>query len=187
MTEPAAPDSKRVCVTDGELADPVELREFLGQLALVMRLPPKKRGSAAATDMNRPAPGRRRAIGVALIGAALVVAGALAWPDRIRHDPLPPGAAGRWVTQEARYADRGFELGVGEIAFETGTGPQGAVRHPIRSTEVREDRARTIVTIKYLVDEEPMTFAFSFAPGASPTIRFKNQPEITWVKDTPGR
>ena len=175
-------------VTDGNLAHSMELSEFMERLGMVFDLPSRRRKremAAAATIAAGPSPAlRRQWVSPALIVALLVTvaAGYLVLRPEVRADPLPDVTIGKWVTTDARYRQRSFDLSPTTVIFQTGTGDGDATRHPVLGTTVTTDHGKQIVTVDYGVGDGSMALAFWIDDGPEPTLRLMSQQDIVWTR-----
>jgi hypothetical protein len=182
-------------VTDGNLTRAIELRDFMEQLGWVMRLP-RRKGGKAPTGESAPAaaaPSTTTAERgtwwgpLALLGAVAFVA-YLGFRSEAGSDPLPPAAVGRWITNDARYVERGFALDSASIVFYTGSEQADYTRHSIVGTTVTEENGNEVVSLDYVLGDGTATLKFWIQPGGEPVIHFLNQPEIAWRRGFwPGR
>ncbi len=106
--------ARQSSVKDGDLATPMELRDFLEGVGTTMRLPPKTtvRMQAVAAP-----PVVRTQTPVFLPTLAVCVLAAFAFVE-LRPAPvgvLPPGLAGTWETTDPRYAGRYLVLSPGRV------------------------------------------------------------------------
>jgi hypothetical protein len=99
---------------------------------------------------------------------------------RYHRAEMPRELVGVWKTQDPKYADRFFEIGLVSISFGTG----GATEYTgfIREVDSVWDNGEAWYTITYTVNGEENTLSFSYAPTAGNTIRFRNQDKIVWSK-----
>lgn len=101
---------------------------------------------------------------------------------RLPQAPLvPEELVGTWKTSDPGYADRSFEIGITIIDFGTG---DGAVNLGfIQKVEAVPEGSRTLYTISYVEDGKEEQCSFYYTSGKEKTIYFKNQQNISWVKD----
>lgn len=182
--------SRTTGITDGNLADAMELSEFMERLGMVMNLPRRNEGAPASARSTPPrgskpdGGGRRPA--VLLVSLLLVVAaGYFVLRPPAHADPLPEAAVGHWTTSDPKFANRGFDLTPTTVVFRTGPGPADFTRHAVIGTTVRAQPGRRLVTLSYALDGGTMTFAFRIEDGQEPTIRLVNLQEVTWSKVRP--
>lgn len=178
-------------ITDGNLADTMELAEFMERLGMVFNLPGRRErplaAVAAAPAKPASAPRARRVPAAFLLALLLLTAAAgyfVLRPSR-GTDPLPPEAVGRWTTTDPQFADRGFDLTATTVTFHTGPGPADFTRHAVLGTTVKPQQGRQIVTVAYALDGDAMTFAFRLEEGREPEIHLMNRQDVSWRKAVP--
>jgi hypothetical protein len=110
---------------------------------------------------------------------AILLAG-LVFYVRKQRTEMPRELVGVWKTEDPKYADRFFEIGLVSISFGTG----GATEYTgfIRRVDSVSDNGEVWYTIEYTVNDQQNTLIFSYAPAAGNTIRFRNQDKIVWSK-----
>jgi hypothetical protein len=166
-------------VTDGDLRDAMELDEFLTQLGVVLRLPPRRPTGSSLPVIVTLKP---RSWGISVLAVCalfLAVIGALRLLPP-RTDPLPDALIGVWETWEPEYAGRRFEIKPTSLVLQTG---EGIAAHRVFSIDnVRRGSGAntTWYTITYDDDGTPQTFVVSAQEGGA--VRVKNQRDIVWRK-----
>ncbi len=98
----------------------------------------------------------------------------------------PAEIHGVWTTSNPTYADRSFEIRAQDLVFDTGE--EGIVVYPIISVR----RESTQEGVDFEIDHQGLdggtftfTFSFTFDPTAG-SIVFRNQPQMTWLRASPG-
>jgi hypothetical protein len=97
----------------------------------------------------------------------------------------PDDLIGVWKTSDPKYEDRFFEVDRSTITFGKGGGDSDT--HSITSIEIEKgDEARgNLYTIAYKDKEgQKFTFLIYYNPANQGTIRFKNQDQIEWTRQT---
>ncbi len=173
-------------VTDGNLAKPIGLRDFLLGVGTVLRLDkrapkPKAQPQDAATNWRLPQLAIPRRLLVVLGGVSgflLVAAGF------VRQDAsealLPPTVFGEWVTNNPRYVNRSFWLDEKEVRFHLSSDGGDVSVHKIQHVHLRQAQDTTYFTIDYLEADKTVTWTVGYVSQPVPTIRFANQPELLW-------
>jgi hypothetical protein len=101
-----------------------------------------------------------------------------------RSGTAPPEIRGRWITDDARYGDRAFEILEDSLVFEVGDGE--LTTHSIESLLHRPDPRGAAFEIDHTVPEGGlMTFSFTYVPTED-AIYFKNQARIKWTRAPSG-
>ena len=97
-----------------------------------------------------------------------------------KNRTVPDHLIGVWKTSEPKYEDRSFEIDRSTITFGAGEGNFDT--HSITNIEVEKG---SLYTISYK-DKEEQEFKFSFYYSATDhgMIRFKNQDQIVWTKES---
>lgn len=200
MTTPTAgdgdrPRAKRTSytggITDGNLNDPMQLRDFLFGVGTVFQLPEQtsttKLADAvnAATAAQEPEPeqvvagrGRRQAFMVA--GALIAALGFLAfrlWPRG--ETRLPAAVLGEWTTDDPRYAGRVLRLADQEVAFVV-AGRETA--YPLAAVRTRQAGDTAYLTVEYIVAGRNNVWPLAFVPSPSPSLTTVNQPGLVWTR-----
>jgi hypothetical protein len=98
---------------------------------------------------------------------------------------LPDDLIGVWKTSAPQYADRFFEIKKDEIIFGTGEGSLKSNAIINIETEKVRGEETSLYTIQYKDQEgERYTFSFYYDPVKSGVIRFKNQTQIAWTRES---
>jgi hypothetical protein len=108
----------------------------------------------------------------------LVFTGCGLWGDEI----MPRGVFGIWETDDAKYRDCYLELDGHSLIFYNSESDIDVGF--IKKTEITRESDRLLIEITYsdkLRHEFFLPIFFS-ETADGPVIRFKNQPEIKWVK-----
>jgi hypothetical protein len=102
---------------------------------------------------------------------------------RAPNRSMPEELVGEWHSSDARYSDRKMEIHHSVISFTTGEGTvsSGLIK------EIREvpEGPRTLYTVVYDLDGASNELSFYYETGkpSGDVIRFKNQQNLTWIKD----
>jgi hypothetical protein len=189
MTDPRTvpPESSGTyrAVTDGDLRDAMELREFLTGLGVVMQLP--TRPTTRVNVVVPPPPARKKSrhrwlVPGAVLGciAALALVVPAVMPQR--NDPLPPTLLGSWHTRSPKYADRGFEIRDGALHMKRGARATDIAVLPIRRVRVTRGSS-TAVVIDYQEDGVTQSLALTMhGSGGAMFVEVHNQPDVVWRK-----
>ena len=95
---------------------------------------------------------------------------------------VPEHLLGVWKTTHPKYADRYFEIRKDVIIFGQGEGKSEF--HAIASVDQSAEGKSTLYTITHIShDGQRFTFAFSYLPDDNGALRFKNQKDITWMRE----
>lgn len=176
-------------VGDGNLAEPMKIRDFFEGVATIYDLPAREVAAApvapAAPVLSTEAKARRR-VAERRLAAVLALAVLLALVVGIaRQEPvsiLPSNLYGGWSTNHSGYQDRGFWLTATSLTIRTGPDPDEATVHPIRRVLQLPSRGDTIdFAVDYEAEGGMVTWKFQYVHSASPTIRFLNQKDLVWT------
>jgi hypothetical protein len=100
-----------------------------------------------------------------------------------KDSAVPEHLLGRWTTPHPKYADRYFEIRNDAIIF--GHGGENFEVHALADIDQSRQEESILYTIIHLNHEgQRFTFAFYYDPAHNGVIRFKNQREIPWTKET---
>jgi hypothetical protein len=189
MTTPSDPDrgtpgrkssSYTGGITDGSLAEPIDLRDFLHGVGTVFQLP-AQRTDQKATKAEAPAPVvRNRRPSIVAAGAVIAVLSFLAvrlWSRGESH--LPTTVLGEWTTSDPRYAGRAVRLDDQQVSFVI-----GGREHPYPVTQVRRRQAgdTTYLTIEYVVTGQRQAWPVAYVPTPAPALRPVNQRGLVWTR-----
>ena len=96
---------------------------------------------------------------------------------------IPAKLFGRWVTDDARYADRFFELSQDYITF--GLGGDRSAEYTIETIRGALENDNMIYTITFS-DDDGVEYSQSvhFSKSDNDLLVFKNQDGIEWYKQT---
>lgn len=172
-------------VTDGDLREAMELREFLTGIGAVMQLPTKETTRAnevIPTPQARKKSRHRWLVPTAILGS--IAALALVVPEVIpkRNDPLPPTLVGRWHTQSPKYADRGFEVRENALYMQRGARATDIAMLPIQRVRVTRGNG-TAVVIDYQEDGVTQSLGLTMrGSGGAMFVELHNQPDVKWRK-----
>lgn len=156
-----------------------QLREFLATLGGFA--PPKPPEELEPGES--PAPTRRRrgfliACFVLTLGAWLYQS----WSSRPLAE-MPAPLVGAWVTSAPSYADRGFWIGKGQVAFRVGSQPGDVNIYPVTRVKTKSVRGDTTTyDIEYAVDGGTNQWSFRYSGSPQRAIVFVHQPEMTWTQ-----
>jgi hypothetical protein len=186
--DPNAPPSYTGGVTDGNLAKPITLREFLLGVGTVLRLEkrdpkPKLKAeekTASGFQLPRLVIPRQVLIGLGGVSGVLLLAAGFVKQDA-GTNKLPPTVFGEWVTSNPRYANRSFWLSEQEVRFHLGADGGAVDAYKIKTVTQRLVNDTTYFTINYLQGDKTVTFGIGYVSRPSPAIRFVNQHELVWT------
>jgi len=172
-------------VTDGDLREAMELREFLTGIGAVMQLPTKE--ATRANEVIPPPRPRKKTRHRWLVPAAIlgsIAALALVVPAFIpkRSDPLPLTLVGRWHTQSPKYVDRGFEVRENALYMHRGARATDIAVLPIQRVRVTRGKG-TAVVIDYQEDGVTQSLGLTMhGSGGAMFVELHNQPDVKWRK-----
>lgn len=158
-----------------------QLREFLATLGGFAPLKPAEELEPGES----PAPALRRR-GILLVCFLLTLGGFLytSWSRRPLAE-MPSSLLGAWVTSAPSYADRGFWIGKGKVAFRVGSKPGDVSIYPVTRVKARSVRGDTTTyDIEYAVDGGTNQWSFWYSGSPQRAIVFIHQPEMTWTPTT---
>ena len=92
---------------------------------------------------------------------------------------------GTWKTTDSKYKETYFELTQDKIIFRTLGGEVNA--NTIKKIKKKKvpDTEEALFTLTYVsLEGQESIFSFFFSQKNSGMIRFENQPEIIWTKET---
>jgi hypothetical protein len=177
-------------VKDGDLANPIQLDEFLGGVGQVLRLEPKDlpkpEKPTERVRFRMPANWGRLVLPMlALVLVPLVVKRSPKHEAAPTATVLPDGVEGIWTTQDPRYAGRQFQIENGYIAFKNGDRADDQSLHQISAVKTDMAGDSTLVQISYLEADATYELAFKYVRFPTPGIRFAHQEELVWRKAPP--
>lgn len=141
--------------------------------------PAKKKGSAK-TPARRSS---RREIGL-LVGLIALLAVVLV-PRLGSGAGVPAELYGRWMTEDARYAERALLITDSTVAFYMGPDPISV--HRIRRTHTEPGEFGGVqYDIEYKSDGESQSISVVYEASPVEILRLKNQPGMEWTKAGPG-
>ncbi len=92
---------------------------------------------------------------------------------------------GTWKTTDSKYKETYFELTPDKIIFRTIGGEVNANTIKKIKKKKAPDTEDTLFTLTYVsLEGQEAIFSFFFSQKNSGMIRFQNQPEIIWTKET---
>jgi hypothetical protein len=115
--------------------------------------------------------------GFALIITVLVAA-AWFWAPAPRM--VPPELVGEWVSSDAHYDDRVFEID--SISVNFGTPGAKVTVGFIQSVTAESEGPNTLYTITYVANKLPGQIAFYYDVQKGEMIYFKNRKNVFWTK-----
>lgn len=169
---------------DGDLANPIQLDEFLDGVGSMMKLPPRelpREEEKKKAEQTAAASPRKWARLVLALSAVILIPLALQRePPQVASAPLPAGVLGIWSTDDPRYSNRTFEIGSGHIAFKHGDRADDQSLHQIAGVEAVQMGDSSLFRIKYLEAGGTYELEFKFSRFPKPGIRFTHQEEFVW-------
>jgi hypothetical protein len=116
-----------------------------------------------------------------LIGIIIVVGGSLMLHRSQQSVEVPTNLVGRWMTENAAYADRILVIEAHSITF--GIGGNAYDRYAITRFETEKEAEQWLCTI-YFKDKSGVELKRSvyYSPAGRGEIWFKNQEDIVWVR-----
>ena len=174
--------SRASTVKDGDLATPMELRDFLEQVGTTMRLPSRTTVSMTAVR-EAPAPkARRRPVFLPLL--ALVSLGAWAVLE-LQPPPIatvPAALHGTWVTDDARYAGRTLELQHERVTVRY---PGGSETSVVRGVDVQTRGDTLAVILRHGDADAVQELSFAFVPTPEAHLVLRNPEAVRWYRRAP--
>jgi hypothetical protein len=119
------------------------------------------------------------ALGISIALSAVLVLDIVASMEPEGLETPPVSILGTWVTDDARYADRAFEMLENEIVLHVGDGV--TTRHAIQSIERDALGDSWNYEIIYASPDGEQTLAFVVHPGG--ILRLKNPSEVIWRRN----
>jgi hypothetical protein len=185
---PDAPLAQRpdASVKDGDLVTPMKLDDFLTQVAVLLRLPPRALSRAAAPLAAVAEAARRVKEPVTRWGlpaGAVVMVGIFAATKFNKAEPMvvPPQMFGSWTTQQGQYKGRHFTITREMITLSEGRDARD-VTHKILSFTATDRRDTTLVTLTYDTDGKPTPMGFRYTSGGRPAIVLDHPWDIVWYR-----
>ncbi|MBK8249665.1 MAG: hypothetical protein IPK85_20035 [Gemmatimonadetes bacterium] len=180
-SRPANPpaEARASTVKDGDLATPMELRDFLEQVGTTMRLPSRTTVSMTAVR-EAPAP-RARSRPVFLPLLALVSLGAWAVLE-LQPPPVatvPTTLHGTWVTDDPRYAGRTLELQLERVTVRY---PGGNETTTVRSVDVQSRGDTLAVILRHGDAVAPQELSFALVPTPEAHLVLRNPEAVRWYR-----
>lgn len=130
-------------------------------------------------DRNTHRPHLTHPAGLLALSACL--AALTACGHRSDLEAIPQELQGYWATDDTRYVNRAFRLDGERVVFFTGGGTFTVQR--LVSIDTANQGDETLFELRYRSPNADLYyFDFLFQDAPEPTIRFKNQPSITWRK-----
>ena len=100
-----------------------------------------------------------------------------------KDSTVPEYLLGVWTTPHPKYADRYFEIRNDAIIF--GHGGENFEVHALTDVDQTREGGSILYTITHLNHHgQRFTFAFYYDPANNGAVRFKNQRDIVWTKET---
>lgn len=172
--------SRGLSLNDGDLQTPVELRDFMSELGVIMQLP--KKTTVAMRAVPEPATLRAARKGVVLPAIAVALM-AVVGATKVLTPPLPsdtpPALIGEWRTTSPEYAERRLAFaatGVG-IALDS---VKPATWYPIESVVMRATGDTTSYELTYTEFGEPVKFLVHHVPSPKRHLLLSNPPGVVW-------
>lgn len=170
-------------VKDGDLATPMELREFLGQVGSTMRLP-KRTTVAMPTVAETTAAVRSRA---PVLLPAFAVISLAAWAAVEFSPPpvvgLPSAVQGTWVTDDPRYAGRTLEFGQSQV---TVTFPGGRETTMVRAVRSRQRGDTIALVVRHGEAAQPQELSLGYLAAPEEHLVLSNPAAVRWFRRSTG-
>ena len=102
----------------------------------------------------------------------------------ITQPTLPDSVLGVWYTEDARYADRRFELREHRLVLQVSDTADAISGHEIVSVRKTELQEGTLFKVEYVLngwDRARLSFDFIFRRKRRPEIMFAHQKDIVWT------
>ncbi|MBL8982013.1 MAG: hypothetical protein JNL26_07505, partial [Gemmatimonadetes bacterium] len=166
-------------VKDGDLATPMELRDFLGQVGTTMRLPPRTTVSMTAVAEARLARPVRAPVLLPLAALLLMVVWAAADLRPTALDEVPSALLGTWVTDDPRYAGRTVEFGPGVMTVRFPGGREASIVRRVSLTQ----RGDTLAVVLQHGDEaQPQELSLGYVAAPEEHIVLSNPVAVHWFR-----
>lgn len=183
---PDQPTAYVTGITDGNLATPMRLRDYLSGVGVVFRLSKRDRKKEAKEAAKAEAAKRRinipvRKIALALAPLILGYLGYVAY-DTFSGQPLPVEVSGTWSTNDGKYKGRNFWINAEAVAFQNGKTTNDFSIHPIKKVKSTQVADTLFLAIEYEQEGTAITLSIAYRDVPSPEIRLVNQPAIRWLK-----
>lgn len=175
-------------ISDGNLATPMRLRDYLTGVGVVFRLSKRDRKAERRALMEEAAAIEAKKIKIPVRKILLVLAPvaivAIAWTlfEKLSGVPLPQPVSGTWSTQDGKYKGRNFWINGESVAFQTGSSTSEFTIHPIRKVKSREAADTIFVSVDYETEGELATLSLTYRDAPRPELRLVNQPAIRWTR-----
>jgi len=98
-----------------------------------------------------------------------------------KPDQVPAELQGIWTTSDPKYS--GWSLQISSVHLNISTGGGSAATGFIRHVKIEHPGAESLVTIIYQSGEGESSLSILYDPHTQ-SIRFNNQPAITWTKES---
>lgn len=122
-------------------------------------------------------------VGVVALLVAFNATRALTGPDPSVVEVLPPSVAGRWVTDDARYADRGFTVSLREFHLSLG---EGDVRtYPVSGVRAEEADDGTVYDIEYVTPDGVSNHVLTVRTDGTAVLA--NPADVVWRRESATR
>lgn len=193
----AAPDiadlpQRRASIKDGDLANAMELGDFMEELGVVMRLPKRESGAAAVpvpVPVQAQAMQAAQAVGslarrrpVLPMLAAATVIGFVGW--QFRPAPVasvPTQVVGTWETSDPRYPGRQLVLGEHSVLVLLMAKPEGPaeVVHRVTAKQVQDTLA---VVLAYGASTPVAELALAYVDKPTEQLVLRNTAGVVWTR-----
>ncbi len=99
---------------------------------------------------------------------------------------IPDGLYGYWITHNAKYADRYFDLS--EAVLKIGFENEDIGVYTVKNIKGKKEEGRIIYEVTFIDNEDvEYTQSFYFNKNGKESLVFKNQMGIVWHKDADHR
>ena len=173
-------------VKDGDLVNPMDLREFYEQLGVVMRLPRKPKTVQMPTIAAAPIRRRKRGRLSLLPILAVAMVAAVGWA-RVKPRPaavVPAQLTGTWAADDPRYAGRALVITAQSVESVIDNRPLG--RFLVTEVKSKQSHDTIVVALRYTDDGAAAELGVSWVGAPSERIMLRNPSGVAWRRVVAG-